>query len=167
MKTFVVVVLMVMSVVTNAQTISVMAGKSFSPADYFSLRYTHYSNSTFKLSLGGFMERGTKYRLAYASYGADLLLHCNNLESQYPEKRWGLAGALGINWQFDHEPWLYKDWPFSKRSSFGITGEVSYQYQFSEAFRIGLFSQQKILFNPLIGRARWIAGLCLSHHLGY
>lgn len=167
MKTFVVCVLVLVSEVTNAQAISLLAGKSFSPADYLSLRYTHYSNSPFKLSLGAFMEKGNKHRLSYSSYGADLLLHCDHLTGRYPERRGGLTGAVGLNWQFEHEPWLYKDWPFSKRSSLGLTGEVAYQYYLSDAFRIGLFSQQKILFNPDIGRCRWIVGLSLSHHLDY
>jgi hypothetical protein len=167
MKTFVVSVMVLMSVVTNAQTISLLAGKSFSPADYLSLRYTHYSNRPMKLSLSGFYERGTKYKLGYGSYGADLLLHCDQLTGTYPERRDGLTGAIGVNWQVENESWLYKDWPFSKRSSFGIIGEVAYQYYLTDAFRIGLFSQQKILFNPDIGRCRWIVGLSLSHHLGY
>lgn len=167
MKTFVVCVLVLLGMVTNAQSISLFAGKSFSPADYLSLRYTHYSNSPFKLSLGAFTERGNQHRLNYTSYGADLLLVCNQLNGQYPDKRGGLVGAIGIGWQVDREPWLYKDWPLSKRSSLGLTGEVAYQYYLSDAFNLGIFSQQKILFNPSIGRCRWILGLSLSHLLDF
>lgn len=167
MKLFAMMMMSLMCWSANAQSISFVAGKSFSPADFLSLRYTHYSNSPFKLSLSAFLEKGTKHHLSYRSYGADLLLHCDQLVGTFLEKRGGLTGAIGLNWQVDQEPWLYKDWPFSRRSSFGLTGEISYQYYLTDAFRIGLFTQQKILFNPDIGRCRWIVGLSLSHHLGY
>ncbi len=167
MKLFAMMVMSLMSWFANAQSISLLAGKSFSPADFLSLRYTHYSNSPLKISLGGFYEKGTKYRLAYGSFGADVLLHCDHLSDVYPDRRGGLSGAIGLNWQVDQESWLYKDWPFSKRSSFGLTGEVAYQYYLTDAFRIGIFSQHKLLFNPAIGMSRWVAGLSLSHPLSY
>lgn len=167
MKLFAMMMMSLMGWFANAQSISLAAGKSFSPADFLSLRYTHYSNSPFRLSIGAFMESGTKHRLSYSSYGTDLLLHYDPLSGSYPERSGGLSGAIGLNWQVDQEPWLYKDWPFSKRSSFGLSGEVAYQYSLSNAFRIGLFGQQKILFNPRIGRCRWIVGLSLCHHLDY
>lgn len=166
MKTFVVSVLVLVSVVTNAQTISFSGGKSFSPANFLSLRYTHYSNSPFKISLGADLEKGTKHRLIYGSFGTDLSINYDPTLSSYPDRRGGLAGAVGFCWQVEHEPWLYKDWSFAERSSFGLSSEISYNYYLSGAFRLGIFGHQKMLFNPRLGRYRCGIGLSLSHVLG-
>ncbi len=166
MKTFVVSLLVLMSLITNAQTISLMAGKSFSPADYFSLRYMHYSNSPFKLSFTSHIEKGTKHRLSYGSFGVDLSLLFDPFIDDYQDRCGGITAGLGIGWQVDHEPWSYKDWSFADRSSFGLSSEIAYQYFLSSAIRIGLFGQQKILFNQRIGRYRCCLGLTLSHLLG-
>ena len=166
MKLFVMVVLGLTSFIANAQSISLLAGKSLSPADYFSLRYMHYSNSPFKLSFTSHIEKGTKHRLSYGSFGADLSLLFDPLIDDYQGRRGGITAGIGIGWQVDHEPWLYKDWSFAERSSFGLSSEIAYQYFLSGAFRIGIFGQQKILFNPRIGRYRCCFGLTLSHLLG-
>lgn len=166
MKTFVVSVLVMMIGITNAQNISLLAGKSFSPAEFFTLRYTHYSNSPFRLSLGASLEKGSKHRLSYGAFGSDLSIVYDPTLSSYPDRRGGLATALGLCWQVDQEPWLYKNWSFSERSSFGLSSEISYNYFLSDAFRLGIFGQQKILFNPRIGRYRCGIGLSLSHMLG-
>ena len=166
MKLFAMMMLIILSLFASAQSISLMAGRFFSPSDFLSLRYTHYSNSPFRLSLGASLEKGIKHRLSYGSFGSELSVIYDPTLSSYPDRRGGLATALRLCWQVEHEPWLYKDWSFSERSGFGLSSEISYNYFLSGAFRLGIFGQQKMLFNPRIGRYRCGFGFSLSHILG-
>ncbi|MFW2475421.1 MAG: hypothetical protein ACN4EP_00815 [Sediminibacterium sp.] len=166
MKLFAMGVMIMLSLIASAQSISLMAGRMFTPTDVLSLRYTHYSNNPFRLSLSASLEKGIKHRLSYGSFGSDLSINYDPSISSYPDKRGGLAGAVGFCWQVEHEPWLYKDWSFAERSSFGLSSEISYNYYLSGAFRLGIFGQQKMLFNPRLGRYRCGIGLSLSHVLG-
>ena len=166
MKTFVVSVLMLVSVVTNAQSISLRAGKTFTPADYLSIRYDHWSNHPIHFSLGSFMERSHQHNLQYRAWGVDLLMSCRNNPDGYRSGTFGYKGSVGLNWQVEREPWLYKDWPFSKRSSVGLTGELTGSWYLSDAFTLHSYLQQKILFNSLLGRSRFLVGLGIDYQLG-
>ncbi len=166
MKLFVLIVLNLLHVAANAQQVSIRAGKSFTPADFLSLRYEHWSNSRLHLCLGGYMERSNRSGLNYSSYGADFLMHCYATNQSYEEGRFGFKSAIGIHWQSEQEPWLYRDWTAKERSSFGLTGELSGLWFMTEAFTLNSFLQQKILFNPKLGRSRFVVGLELAYRLG-
>lgn len=165
MKLFAMTMMIVMGLSANAQSISISGGKRVAAADYLSLRYTHFSNQPFKASLSGFMERSHKNYLQFSAFGIDFLYLSDPLQNPYPKKLFSLGGGIGACWLTEREPWLYKDWPFTKRSSFGLVGEISGNCQLSSSFSVSLWGQQKILFNPAIGNTRWLAGLRLAHLL--
>jgi hypothetical protein len=153
-------------ILSNAQQISLRAAKSLAPADQLSIRYEHWSNSTIHFCLGTFMERSQTKGLNHATYGIDLIAHSYSGVASYEDGVFGLRGGLGVNWQFEHEPWLYRNWSFSKKSSFGLTGEITGCWYLTDVFSMNCFFQQKILFNQLLGRSRIALGLELAYRLG-
>jgi hypothetical protein len=165
MKRFAMVMLGLLSLVANAQSISLSAAKSFSPSDYLSIRYSHFSNHPFKLSSNLFMEKSQRNLLGYTSYGLDLLCVTDPLQTDQAFSAFAFSGGVGLCWLVENEPWLYKDWPLSKRSSLGLVGEIAGHYRCGQYFSLGLFGQQKILFNHHLGSTRWLIGLRLSHLL--
>ena len=167
MKLFVLILLNLLHVVANAQQISIRAGKSFTPADFLSLRYEHWSNSRLHLCLGGYMERSFRSGLNYSAYGVDLLLNCYATNASYEDGRFGFKTGVGTLWQIEYEPWLYRDWTAKQRSSFGLTGEISGSWYMTEAFTLSNFFQQKILFNPKLGRSRFVVGIELAYRPGF
>jgi hypothetical protein len=159
MKIFVVLLLSWCGAVANAQEICLRGGKTILPASYVSLRYIQPSNSPLQFGLGAYYERSHVHNLQYSAVGAELMTELFSPKDRFPEKKVSIHSAIGICWQVEREPWLYKDWPLSKRTSFGLMGEVNGYWHLSEAFTLSSFLQQKILFNPLLGRYRLIAGL--------
>ena len=125
MKTFVVSCLILVSVVTNEQSIGIRYGHSLTPADHLSLRYEHWTNSMVNLSITAFMEKSRFANLNYSCYGADFLAEysASRGAEALPVISWK-AGA-GATWQIEQEPWLYKDLPASKRMSYGLVAEGS------------------------------------------
>lgn len=166
MKRFAMMMLGLCSLMANAQSISLRAGKTFTPADYLSIRYDHWSNHPIQFSLGSFIERSHHHNLQYAAFGFDLLMSCRTNPDGYRSGAFGYKGSVGLNWQVEHEPWLYKDWPFAKRASFGLTGELTGSWYLSEAFTLHSYLQQKMLFNSLLGRSRFLIGLGIDYQLG-
>ncbi len=166
MKLFVLILLTLLHIAANAQLVSIRAGKSFTPADYLSLRYEHWSSSKLHLCLGGYMERSFKSDLNYTSYGVDLIMNCYTSHQRFEDGRFGFKSGVGVHWQIENEPWLYRDWTARQRSGFGLTGELSGLWFMTEAFTLNSFLQQKILFNPMLGRSRFVLGLELAYRLG-
>lgn len=166
MKLFAVLLWICCGLNANAQSLCLRGGKTLVPADYFSLRYIHPTNGKFHFSIGSFYERSHRDLLHYSSLGVDLMTELHSIHHQNLNQPFGVSSAIGLSWQVEREPWLYKDWPLSKRSSFGLAGEINGYWFFSEAFALNSFLQQKILFNPLLGRYRFIGGLGIHYRLG-
>lgn len=166
MKQIVIVMLLLCSCITNAQVICLRAGKTVLPSDYLSLKYTHPSNDRFHLSLSSSFERSHYNNLHFSSVGFDVMAELKSTNTDLLNKVFELRSAIGIGWQVEHEPWLYKDWSLSKRSSLGITSEINGYWHLSTTFSLNSFLQQKILFNPLLGRYRLVAGLGLCYRIG-
>lgn len=165
MKTFVVSLILLWSMGTNAQWLGVRAGRSLSPADYLSLRYEHWTNGAINLSLGGFFERSRERLLTYSCYGADLLAEYAANRNGDALPLFGLRFGLGSSWQVVDEPWLYKGLSFSERMNYGLLGEATIDCHLSDAFRLSVFGQHKYLFRSLAGRSRTCFGLGLAYHL--
>lgn len=108
-----------------AQSVSLRGAHNFLPAQHVALRYEHWTNGKLNLAAGGFVERSFVYGLNYSSCGIDVLIESNANQERYEAEKFGLKTAFGINWLTVQEPWVYKDWPLSKRSAFGLTGELS------------------------------------------
>ncbi len=165
MKTFVVVMLAVISVGTNAQSVSLRYAGVLTPADHLSLRYEHGTNGAINLSLGGFYERSRDYFLNYSCYGSDLLAEYSANRNADALPLFGLRFGLGATWQVVSEPWLYKGLSFSERMNYGLLGEANLDCHLSDAFRLNLFGQHKYLLRSLSGGTRFCFGLGLAYHL--
>lgn len=165
MKISFLILFLISRICSSGQNIALQVGRNFLPADYVALRYEHWSNSPLHLCVSGYMERSQKKGLNYAAYGADLLLNCYASNQSYEDGRFGLKSGLGINWQIEHEPWLYRNWSFAQRSSFGLTGEITGCWFLTDVFTMNCFFQQRILFNHLLGRSRIALGLELAYRL--
>lgn len=165
MKLFAVLLLSWCGMIAKAQEICLRGGKTILPAGFVSLRYIQASNSSFQFGLGAYYERSHVHNLHYSAVGVDLMTELFSPKDRFPEKKVGIHSSIGICWQVESEPWLYKDWPLSKRSSFGIVGEINGYWYLSEALTLSSFLQQKILFNPLLGRYRLNAGLGVHYRL--
>jgi hypothetical protein len=167
MKQIVMVMLLLVSCITNAQVLCLRAGKTLLPADYASLRYTQQTNRPFQWTLGAYYERSHRNQLHYSVIGVETMTEFSSNKDADTDQRFGLSSAIGLCWQVEREPWLYKDWSFSKRSSFGIAGEILGDWYLTEAFTLRSFLQQKILFNPHLGRYRLVAGLGIRYRLDH
>lgn len=166
MKQIVIVMMLLCGCIANAQIICLRAGKTVSPSDYLSLRYTHPSNSDFQFSLSSFFESSRFNHLHFSSVGFDAMAELKSKQSDLLHRKVEFTSAIGIGWLIEHEPWLYKDWSFAKRSSLGLSSEVNGYWHLSDIFSLNGFLQQKILFNPLLGRYRFIAGIGLCYRIG-
>lgn len=165
MKTFVVSLMMFAIIVANAQNVRVQAGQSLLPASHLSLRYEHWTNGTFNLSLGGFYEQSRKNKLHYSCYGLDLLGEYASNREGYSAGPFGLRYGLGATSQIENDPWIYKDWPLSKRFNYGLLAEISGEWFMTDIFTLRAGIQQKILFNPSLGHYRFLLGLGLAWKL--
>jgi hypothetical protein len=163
MKLFAVLFWICCGMNANAQSLCLRGGKSLVPADYFSLRYTHPTNGKLHFVFGVYHERSHRDLLQYTSFGMDLMTELYSNHAERLDQGLGLSSAIGLCWQAEHEPWLYKDWPLSKRSSFGLAGEINAHWFLSSAFTLSSFFQQKMLFNPLLGRYRLMGGLGIHY----
>lgn len=149
----------------NAQSLSIRYGRVLTPADHLSLRYEHWTNGAINLSLGGFMERSRRNNLNLSSYGGEILGEYASNREGYEAGVFGWRLGAGASWQVDNEPWIYKDWPASKRSSFGAIAELSGEWFMTDNFTLRAFAQQKYLLNQLIGRYRFLLGMCIAIRL--
>lgn len=149
----------------SSQSIEIRAGRSLIPGDYVALRYQHYTNGAINFSLSAFAERSKKSGLDYTAYGADLMAECASNREGYEAGVFGLRGGIGACWQVESEPWVYRGWPLKKRMSFGLVGEIAGEWFMTSTFSLKAFTQQKILFNPDIGRYRLVFGLGLVYRL--
>lgn len=147
----------------KAQSVSLRAAHNFMPARHFSLRYEHWTNGTLNLAVGGFMERSFVHGLNYSSFGIDALLESNFNPEGYEAGKFGLKSAVGLNWLAVQEPWVYKDLPLSKRSAFGLTGELTGMWFMTETFSLRANIQQKFLFSNSLGRSRILMGSGLGY----
>lgn len=109
------------------------------------------------------MERSFIYGLNYSSYGIDVLLESNSNPEGYEAAKFGLKTALGFNWLNVQEPWVYKDWSLSKRSAFGLTGELTGMWYMTLTFSLRTFVQQKLLYSNSLGRSRFLLGLGVGY----
>lgn len=145
-----------------AQAISFRMGESLPATSHVSLRYEHWTNGAINFSLGGFFERSRERQLNYTSYGADLL-------AEYASNREGFtAGAFGLRYGFgatagiENEPWLYKDWPWSKRLGYGLLAELNAEWFMTDNFTLRCGMQQKALFQSSLGHYRILGSLGLA-----
>ena len=148
------------SAIIYAQSIGIHAGRSVLPADYFSLRYTHYSNYPINAAVGVFAERSHSHGLNYSAYGFDLLgeFASNQNEPTVFAFRVGMGGSF----QMENEPWLYKDLSFKQRINYGLVGELAGEWWMSGNICLTVFTQQKWLFNKSLGTSRFAYGIGLK-----
>ncbi|MES2006378.1 MAG: hypothetical protein V4450_17805 [Bacteroidota bacterium] len=149
----------------NSQAVAIRAGHSLVPDDYLALRYAHWTNGAINVSFGGFAERSRKNNLDFSAYGADLIAEYASNREGYQAGAFGLRSGIGASWQAENEPWVYRDWPLKRRMSLGLVGELSGEWFMAPAFTLKAFAQQKLLFNPDLGRYRLVFGLGLTYHL--
>lgn len=153
------------SVNCYSQSIGILAGNFASPSDYFSLRYSHYSNLPVNGAIGIFGESSLKNGLNYSSYGLDVLGEYASTQGSDGQNVFGFKVGVGASWQIENEPWVYRDWPFKKRMNYGLVGEVAGEWFMTPAFSLSMFAQQKYLFNPALGRYRLVLGLGLAYRI--
>lgn len=165
MKTFVVCCLLLCVSVTNAQSLSFSAGRSFPSTDHLHVRYEHWTNGKVNLSLGAVYERSHNRLLNYSCYGADLLGEYATNREGYTGGVFGLRYGLGATAMIDSEPWLNKDLSSRKRLSYGLLGELGVEWFMTEHFTLRLGLQQKALFQSAMGHYRFLCALGLAWRL--
>jgi hypothetical protein len=150
--------------ISNSQSVEIRAGKTLSLGDYAALRYRHTTSTSIDLSIAAYVQGLQKNGLRHSAFGVDLLgeyyTGLGDKTDHLFECKLGIGGTV----QLENEPWLYKDWPFAKRLNYGACAEVTGEYSMSENFSLSLFTQQKFLFNPLLGKSQITLGLGLVYH---
>lgn len=164
MKTFVVCVMSLCCLITNAQSIGLRAGLSLTPADYLSLRYEHWTNGAINLAGTVFYERSHESGLNYLCYGIDVLGEYAANGQDVSEHLFGWRAGLGASIQRETEPWSLKNTSFSKNLNYGFVGEGAIECYLTEAFRLSVFAQQKLLLRSSLGVTRFVFGLGLTYH---
>ncbi len=164
MKTFVVWMMMVISVTANAQSIGLRLGHSLTPADLLSLRYEHWTNGAINFAGTAFYERSRANSLNYSCYGIDLAGEYVNDRQNLPDRLFGWRASLGATIQSEADPWVYKDYSLKRTLNYGLVGEGVIECYLTETFRLSLFAQQKLLLRSALGLTRFAFGLGLSYN---
>ncbi|MES2331159.1 MAG: hypothetical protein V4539_16260 [Bacteroidota bacterium] len=164
MKSFVVCMMMMWSGLTNAQNIGLRLGHSLTPSDHLSLRYEHWTNSAINFSLAGFYERSKANTLNYSCYGIDLLGEYVANRSSLTDYLFGWRAGFGATVQNENEPWSLKNHSYAGRLNYGCVAEGAFECYLSEAFRLSLFAQQKLLLRSALGSTRVAFGLGLTYN---
>lgn len=146
-----------------AQSIGLRAGHSFLPADHFSLRYEHWTNSGINLAGTVFYEQNKAKSLSYRCIGIDLLGEYESNREDPMSSLFGYRIGLGCTIQHVQEPWLYKYNSFLQRLNYGLAGEASIQCYLTEYFRLDFFFQQKFFFRSRDGSPRFAFGAGLHY----
>jgi hypothetical protein len=164
MKTFIVSLLILVCIATNAQRITLTGGKTLVPGIYTGLRYSHYTNSEINISGGLFLENANLNTLRYRAYGIEVLGEYGFSEDP-DESIFAFKAGLGGTAEIDTELWVYKNWPLTKRINYGIISELSSTWNMTQVFALSAFAQQKFLFNKILGTTHFLFGASLSYRL--
>lgn len=148
-----------------SQYIGIHAGHSGLPAEYISLRYTHYSNLPINAAIGIFHEASHSGGLHYTGYGIDLLAEYASSQGDYEKNVFGFRLGIGASWQTENEPWIYQGFSAGKRMNYGLISELSGEWGMSQNFCLGLFMQQKIWLRKPLGTRDFVFGLGLKIQL--
>ena len=145
--------------ISNYQSIEVRGGKSFSSSDYAALKYRHTTATMIDVSAGIFFEAFQNSGLHFTNYGLDLMGEYYTPVGDNTDHAFEVKLGLGISGNTENEPWIFKDYPFSKRLNYGLIGEVAGEWCVSQNFSLTAFAQQKYLLNKLLGNTRFIIGI--------
>jgi hypothetical protein len=162
---FLILFYLVTSVNSYSQSIGILAGHFALPADYFSLRYSHYSNLPINGAIGIFRESSHTGGLNYSSYGLDVLGEYTSTQGSYDQKVFGFKAGVGASWQIENEAWVYQGLSRSQSMNYGLVGELTGEWNMTENFSLSVFGQQKFLFNKSLGSTRFSFGIGLKFNL--
>lgn len=165
MKTIFLLSILLLHILLPAQSIGLRAGHSSLPADHFSLRYEHWTNSGVNLTGAVFYEKNLASTLSYSCYGIDLLGEYESNRDDPMSTLFGWRMGLGGTIQEAQEPWLYKNLSFLQRLNYGLAGEASIHCYLTEYFRLDFFFQQKCFFRSRDGSPRFAIGAGLTYRL--
>lgn len=151
----------------HAQSVSVKLARGAAAADHLTLRYEHWTNSSLNLTGGLFMEKTGKNLLDFSCYGVEVLGEYASSREGFEGGAFGMRAGLGACWQIEQEKWVYGGWTAQKRSAFGVVAELSGEWFMTQHFTLRAAVQQRVLFNPSIGRYRFSVGLVLVYNLNF
>lgn len=163
MKALVVCFWMLWGVVANAQSFGLRVGRNLTPADYFSLRYEHWTNGVLNFSLAGFAQRSRSHAMNYSCYGMDLLTEYASSRNRDALPVFGWRAGLGAAFQVEKDPWVNKALSTGYPINYGIVAELSGEWYMTEVFLLSLFAQQKLLMRSSLGSRQ----ACFSIGLNY
>ena len=152
---------MVVSIPTFAQSITLGAGRSGIPGDFYMLRYEAPTNSPLNWVLGLHGQTSHIKALNYSSVGIDWMFTYPLSNSEYSEGVFSFRPGLGLTANLDSEPWIYAGASISKRLNYGIVGEAAGEWYISDDFSFIGFVQQKYLLNSSLGKTAFHFGIGL------
>ncbi|MES2331317.1 MAG: hypothetical protein V4539_17065 [Bacteroidota bacterium] len=164
MKPFIVCVMILVSLFSNAQGIGLRLGHSLTPADHLSIRYEHWTNGAINFAGAAFYERSRANSLNYSCYGIDLLGEYIHDRQNLPDHLFGWRSSLGATIQSEADPWVYKDYSLKRTLNYGLVAEGAVECYLTETFRLSLFAQQKLLLRSALGLTRFAFGLGLTYN---
>ncbi len=144
-----------------AQSLTIGAGRSGLPGDYYMLRYEAPTNSPLNWVLGIHAETSHINALNYTTAGIDWLLVYPLNNSEYSEGVFSIRPGLGLSTNLDSEPWVYAGASFSKRLNYGFLGEIAGEWFISDDFSFIGVVQQKYLLNTGLGKTAFNYGIGL------
>ena len=151
--------------ISNYQSIEVRGGKSFSSSDYVGLKYRHTTSTMIDVSAAVFLEAFQKNGLHYSNFGLDLMGEYYTPIGDNTDHAFEVKLGLGITANAENEPWILKEYPFSKRLNYGLIAEVAGEWCVSQNFSLTAFAQQKYLLSKLLGNTRFIIGIGIKLNL--
>ena len=141
---------------TDCSSVEIRAGHILLPGDYFALRYQQATNYPIDYSVKLSMETSHSKGLHYSAYGLDLLM-------EYPFSIFRLG--IGPTAKVENEPSIYAGITAFQRIHYGLAVEGMGEWMMTEVFGIGVFAQQKFLFNTALGKTDFVFGLGIIYHL--
>ena len=145
--------------IEDIKTIELRLAHTLTPGNYIGLRYERFRNIDINYSAKVFYEQSTINNLNYSSYGLDIMAEYYSLLGQRTNHKWEWKGGLGITGLIANEPWILKDWSFSRKLNYGIVGEMAGEWGMTEEFSLTAYVQQKVLFNKELGTTKFLLGL--------
>ena len=141
--------------IIKIRTVEVRAGRTLVPGDYFSVRHERYMSLFINFVVNAYMENSNKNGLKYQAYGMDFLADYYTNIGKLNNHVFEVKVGLGISGMVVQEPYVYKDWPTSKRINYGLIGEIAGEWAMTEDFSLTLSGQQKYLFNQTLGSTKF------------
>jgi hypothetical protein len=141
--------------IQNFRSVNIRYGRTGLSGDIFKLQTEYYLMDNINLGLGGFVETSNRNQLHYNCYGLDLLAHYYTPVGDRTNNQFQVKLGLGGTIDYEQENHLYKMLTTGQKINYGMAGEITGEWAFTEDFSLLLAYNQKVMFVKDLGSDRF------------